>query len=153
MTKARAHAGHARGRRTTARQTRKKAGTRHVEHSESCVAGNGSGHRGHRSCGDDRHLFLFPHRGGGPVAKSISALAADFEKSHPDIRVKPIYTGTYKDSIVKALTAHKSGTPPDTAVLFAVDMYTLIDANAIVPFDDLVANADDVAWLRGFYPA
>lgn len=97
--------------------------------------------------------FYFPIAVGGPVAKSISALAADFEKDNPDIRVKPIYTGTYKDSIVKALTAHKSGAPPDVAVLFAVDMFTLIDANAIVPFDDLVANAEDVAWLRGFYPA
>lgn len=97
--------------------------------------------------------FYFPIAVGGPVAKSISALAADFEKSNPDIRVKPIYTGTYKDSIVKALTAHKSGTPPDAAVLFAVDVFTLIDANAIVPFDDLVATGDDVAWLRGFYPA
>jgi len=97
--------------------------------------------------------FYFPIAVGGPVAKSISALAADFEKDNPGIRVKPIYTGTYKDSIVKALTAHKSGTPPDTAVLFAVDMYTLIDANAIVPFDDLAANAADVAWLRSFYPA
>jgi sn-glycerol 3-phosphate transport system substrate-binding protein len=97
--------------------------------------------------------FYFPIAVGGPVAKSISALATDFEKDNPDIRVKPIYTGTYKDSIVKALTAHRSGTPPDAAVLFAVDMYTLIDANAIVPFDDLVANADDVTWMRSFYPA
>jgi sn-glycerol 3-phosphate transport system substrate-binding protein len=97
--------------------------------------------------------FYFPIAVGGPVAKSISALAADFEKDNPDIHVKPIYTGTYKDSIAKALTAHKSGSPPDVAVLFAVDMFTLIDANAIVPFDDLVANAEDVAWMRGFYPA
>ncbi len=97
--------------------------------------------------------FYFPIAVGGPVANSISALAADFERENPDIRVKPIYTGTYKDSIVKALTAHKSGEPPDAAVLFAVDMFTLIDADAIVPFDELVTNADDVAWMRSFYPA
>ncbi|MBC7609031.1 MAG: ABC transporter substrate-binding protein [Polaromonas sp.] len=97
--------------------------------------------------------FYFPIAVGGPVARGISALVGDFEKENPDIRVKPIYTGTYKDSIVKALTAHKSGTPPAAAVLFAVDMYTLIDANAIVPFDELVATADDTAWLTGFYPA
>ncbi|MDR7308932.1 sn-glycerol 3-phosphate transport system substrate-binding protein [Rhodoferax saidenbachensis] len=97
--------------------------------------------------------FYFPIAVGGPVAKSLSALVADFEKENPDIRVTPTYTGTYKDSIVKALTAHRSGTPPDVAVLFAVDMFTLIDAGAIVPFDDLVSNADDVAWMRGFYPA
>lgn len=97
--------------------------------------------------------FYFPIAVGGPVAKAISALAADFEKENPGISVKPIYTGTYKDSIVKALTAHKSGTPPDAAVLFAVDIYTLIDANAIVPFDELVASAEDTAWLAGFHPA
>ncbi|WP_293402091.1 ABC transporter substrate-binding protein [Polaromonas sp.] len=97
--------------------------------------------------------FYFPIAVGGPVAKSMSALVADFERENPDIRVKPIYTGTYKDSIVKALTAHKSGTPPDAAVLFAVDIYTLIDANAITPYDELVASAADTAWLGSFYPA
>jgi sn-glycerol 3-phosphate transport system substrate-binding protein len=97
--------------------------------------------------------FYFPIAVDGPVAKRMSALVTAFEQENPGIRVKPIYTGTYKDSIIKALTAHKSGTPPDAAVLFAVDIYTLIDANAIVPFDELVANAEDTAWLSSFYPA
>ncbi|MBC7718665.1 MAG: ABC transporter substrate-binding protein [Chitinophagaceae bacterium] len=97
--------------------------------------------------------FYFPIAVDGPVAKRMSALVAAFEQENPDIRVKPVYTGTYKDSIIKALTAHKSGEPPDAAVLFAVDIYTLIDANAIVPFDELVANAADTTWLGSFYPA
>ena len=97
--------------------------------------------------------FYFPIAVDGPVAKRMSTLVAAFEQENPDIRVKPVYTGTYKDSIIKALTAHRSGTPPDAAVLFAVDIYTLIDNNAIVPFDDLVANAADTAWLSSFYPA
>ena len=97
--------------------------------------------------------FYFPIAVDGPVAKRMSALVAAFEQENPDIRVKPVYTGTYKDSIIKALTAHKSGTPPDAAVLFAVDIYTLMDNNAIVPFDDMVANTADTAWLSSFYPA
>ncbi|MES2510301.1 MAG: ABC transporter substrate-binding protein [Pseudomonadota bacterium] len=97
--------------------------------------------------------FYFPIAVGGPVAKRISALVVDFENENPGIRVKPIYTGTYKDSIVKALTAHKSGAPPAAAVLFAVDVFTLIDADAIVPFDDLIGTAEDNAWLASFYPA
>ena len=60
--------------------------------------------------------FYFPIAVDGPVAKRMSALVAAFEQENPDIRVKPVYTGTYKDSIIKALTAHKSGTPPDAAV-------------------------------------
>ena len=51
--------------------------------------------------------------------------------------MKPIYSGTYQESITKALTAHKSGTPPVTSVLLSTDMFTLIDEDAIVPFDRL----------------
>lgn len=98
--------------------------------------------------------FYYPVAVGGPVTKTVAALVADFERENPGIRVKPIYAGTYKETLVKALTAHKSGSPPDVAVLFAVDMYTLIDADAIVSFDDLAAAAQqDKSWLNSFYPA
>jgi sn-glycerol 3-phosphate transport system substrate-binding protein len=97
--------------------------------------------------------FYYPVSVGGQVSKVIDAMAADFEKENPGIKVRPIYSGTYKESIVKALTAHKSGAPPAMAVLFAVDMYTLIAADAIVPFDEFAVTADDKAWLGGFYPA
>ena len=32
-------------------------------------------------------------------------------------------------------------------------MFTLIDEDAIVPFDDLIKTPDDQAWLKSFYPA
>jgi sn-glycerol 3-phosphate transport system substrate-binding protein len=56
-------------------------------------------------------------------------------------------------AIVKALTANKAGDPPVLSVLLSTDMFTLIDEDAIVPFDDLVKTADDRAWLASFYPA
>lgn len=96
--------------------------------------------------------FYYPVAVGGPVTKIIDQMAADFEKENPGIKVKPIYAGTYQESIVKALTAHKSGKPPHLAVLLSTDMFTLIDEDAIVPVDDL-AGADGKAWLGGFYEA
>jgi sn-glycerol 3-phosphate transport system substrate-binding protein len=96
--------------------------------------------------------FYYPVAVGGPVTKLIDQMAADFEKENPDIKVKPIYAGTYQESIVKALTAHKSGKPPHLAVLLSTDMFTLIDEDAIVPVDDL-AGADGKTWLGGFYEA
>ena len=57
--------------------------------------------------------------------------------------MKPIYAGTYQETIVKALTAHKSGNPPVTSVLLSTDMFTLIDEDAIVPIDDFVKTDDD----------
>jgi sn-glycerol 3-phosphate transport system substrate-binding protein len=97
--------------------------------------------------------FYYPVAVGGPVTKIIDGLAADFEKDNPGITVKPIYAGTYQESIVKALTAVKSGEPPQTSVLLSTDMFTLIDEDAILPWDDLIKTADDRAWLKSFFTA
>ena len=61
--------------------------------------------------------FYYPVAVGGPVTKTIDQMAADFGKENPDIKVNPIYSGTYQESIVKVLTATKSGKPPQLAVL------------------------------------
>ena len=97
--------------------------------------------------------FSYPVAVGGPITKIIDGLAADFEKENPGIKLKPIYTGTYQDSLTKTLTAVKGGDPPVTAILLSTDMFTLIDEDAIVPFDDLIKTPDDQAWLKSFYPA
>ncbi len=97
--------------------------------------------------------FYYPIAVGGKIPKIIDGFAADFEKENPGIKVKPIYSGTYQDTITKALTAVKSGEPPVTSILLSTDMYTLIDEDAIVPFDNLVKTPEDQAWLKSFYPA
>ena len=97
--------------------------------------------------------FFYPVAVGGSITKYIDELAADFSKANPGIKVTPIYAGSYQDTIVKALTAHKSGTPPVTSVLLSTDMFTLIDEDAIVPIDNFVRTADDKAWLASFYSA
>ncbi len=97
--------------------------------------------------------FYYPVAVGGPITKIIDGYAADFEKENPGIKLKPIYSGSYQESITKALTAVKSGEPPVMSILLSTDMYTLIDEDAIVPFDGLVKTADDQAWLKSFYPA
>jgi sn-glycerol 3-phosphate transport system substrate-binding protein len=97
--------------------------------------------------------FYYPVAVGGPIAKTIDGFAQAFMKDNPGIKVTPIYAGTYQETIVKALTAHKSGTPPVTSVLLSTDMFTLIDEDAIVPFDEFAKTADDKAWMSGFYKA
>ena len=97
--------------------------------------------------------FYYPVAVGGPIAKVIDGFAEGFMKDNPGIKVTPIYAGTYQDTIVKALTAHKSGTPPVTSVLLSTDMFTLIDEDAIVPFDNFARTAQDKAWMNSFYPA
>jgi len=97
--------------------------------------------------------FYYPVAVGGPITKIIDKFAVDFERENPGIKVHPIYSGTYQDSITKALTAVKSNDAPAMSVLLSTDMYTLIDEDAIVPWDPLIKTAEDRAWLQGFYPA
>src|SRR6476620_10048144 len=81
--------------------------------------------------------FYYPVAVGSPITKTIDGYAADFEKENPGIKVKPVYTGTYQESIVKALTAHNSDEPPTTEILLSTDMFTLIDEDAIVNFESI----------------
>jgi sn-glycerol 3-phosphate transport system substrate-binding protein len=97
--------------------------------------------------------FFYPVAVGGAIATYIDNLAADFTKENPTVKVKPIYAGSYQDTIVKALTAHKAGAPPVTSVLLSTDMFTLIDEDAIIPIDSFVKTADDKAWMNSFYKA
>ncbi len=97
--------------------------------------------------------FYYPVAVGGAIAKTIDGFAQGFMSENPGIKVTPIYAGTYQETIVKALTAHKSGTPPATSVVLSTDMFTLIDEDAIVPFDNFAKTAEDKAWLNSFYKA
>ena len=97
--------------------------------------------------------FYYPIAVSGPLTKIIDAMAADFEKANPDIKVKPIYSGNYGETLAKALTANKSGSPPQVAVLVASDTLTLIDEDAVAPMDQFVKTPADKAWLDGFFPA
>jgi sn-glycerol 3-phosphate transport system substrate-binding protein len=97
--------------------------------------------------------FFYPVAVGGPITKLIDAYASGFASENAGIKVNPIYAGTYQETIVKALTAHKSGTPPVLSVLLSTDMFTLIDEDAIVPFDEFVKTDEDKKWLASFFPS
>ena len=98
--------------------------------------------------GQTRLTFYYPVAVGGPITRLIDTMCADFERENPSIKVTPVYTGSYQDTIAKTLTALKSNEFPHFAILLSTDMFTLIDEDAIVPFDD-----SDRAWIGGFYPA
>ncbi len=97
--------------------------------------------------------FFFPIAAAGPITKIIDGYARDFEAEHKDIRVKPVYAGSYDDTIAKAITAFKAGKAPPLAMLGAIQVFSLIDLDAIVPIDDLANTPEDKTWLGGFWPA
>jgi sn-glycerol 3-phosphate transport system substrate-binding protein len=93
--------------------------------------------------------FLFPVAVGGPITKIVDGYARAFEAENPGIAVRPVYAGSYTDTLVKAQTALRAADGPTMAVLLSTDVFTLIDAELVVPFDGLPGTE----FLSSFYPA
>ena len=105
---------------------------------------------------DEKPLELtwyFPVAVGGPITKMIEKMAEDFNKEHPDIVVKPIYTGTYEETMTKVQTNIQGNDPPDLAVLLSTDLYTLMDMDAIIPLDEWIKKDKAEEMIKDFYPA
>ena len=97
--------------------------------------------------------FYFPVAVGGAAADTIEALTNEYAAAHPDLNISAIYAGSYSDASAKAITAAHGGNPPQISVLLSTDMYTLLDEDLIVPFDDYVTPQEAENWIGGFYPA
>ena len=97
--------------------------------------------------------MYYPVAVGGPLTQVVDGIIADFMKENPDIKVNAIYAGNYNDARIKALAALKSGEPAQLSVMFSIDIYELIEQDAIVAFDDIVTTAEDRKWLDSFYPS
>ncbi|WP_439598777.1 ABC transporter substrate-binding protein [Falsiroseomonas sp.] len=95
-------------------------------------------------------VFNYPIAVGGPITRIIDGYCEDFARAHPGFRVRPIYAGSYQDTLTKTLTAMRGGDAPHLACLLAVDIFTLIGEDAVVAWDGLPGA--DQAWLDGFYP-
>lgn len=96
--------------------------------------------------------MYYPVAVGGALTDVVDDLVADFEAEHPDIEVDAIYAGNYDDTRVRALSAIEAGDAPQLSVLFSIDLYELIEQDAIVAFDDLVETDEEREWLDSFYP-
>ncbi|WP_245308401.1 ABC transporter substrate-binding protein [Halalkalibacter urbisdiaboli] len=97
--------------------------------------------------------FYYPIAVGGPLTEVIEKLAADFHAEHPNIKVNPIYTGSYEDTMIKTQTAVQGGNAPDIAVLLSTELFTLKEMGAIVPLDEFITEAGGDDYINRFYPA
>ena len=86
--------------------------------------------------------MYYPVAVGGPLTQVVDGIVSDFMKENPDIKVSAIYAGNYNDARIKALAALNSGQPAQLSVMFSIDIYELIEQDAIVAFDDIVSTPE-----------
>jgi len=95
--------------------------------------------------------MYFPVSVGGGPDVLISNLCNEFHEEYPNITVNPVYAGTYAETRTKVQAAIKSGNTPAIALMFSIDLYSLLSMDAIYDFNSLATSDEDKEWLDGFY--
>ena len=88
--------------------------------------------------------------GGGPDAL-IDALCEEYHKINPNVKINPVYAGSYADTRTKVQAAIKGGNTPDMAIMFSIDLYSLLAMDAIADINQFCTTDQDKEWLNGFY--
>jgi sn-glycerol 3-phosphate transport system substrate-binding protein len=97
--------------------------------------------------------FFYPVAVGGPITRVVDGYVEEFNNANPDVKVASVFAGSYADTLTKIQTALQGGgNPPQVAVLLSTDLHTLVDAETIIPLDDLLKQAGD-AYLADFFEA
>ena len=97
--------------------------------------------------------FWFPVDLGGGLAKTIDGMVADFNRSHPDIRVTATYTGNYDVTLQKIQASKLAGTLPDVAVTEISSVPVLAALGAAQPLDQFIAASGGKQFLGRFWPS
>jgi len=117
--------------------------------SAALAAGLAFGLAGTAAAADTELQFFFPVAVGGKAAKTIDGLTAEYVAQTPGVKIDAVYAGSYQDTVTKVLTAVRGGNAPQLSVILSVDMFTLIEEDAIIPFDELIESDAERKWIAG----
>jgi len=85
-------------------------------------------------------LLVFPkttitlrHAMSGQNLKALEDIVKAFNETHPDIEVVPVFTGSYAETLTKAIAAYRNNTHPHIVQVYEVRLQTMLDSGAIVP--------------------
>ncbi len=69
--------------------------------------------------------------------KAMDVVLEGFHKAHPEIKVEPQFTGSYAETLSKAIAAVRAGEAPHIVQVWEVGTQTMLDSGAIVPLFEL----------------
>ncbi len=82
---------------------------------------------------DDETTITFWHAMSGSRADVVQEIVDTFNEANPDVNVVPEFTGSYAETLTKALAAYQAGEPPNIVQVYEVGTRTMLDSEAIVP--------------------
>lgn len=97
--------------------------------------------------------FFFPLAVGAGAANVVERMTAAYMAENPGVNITAIHAGGYSETLTRTLTSVRGGNPPQLAILLSTDMFTLIDEDIILPWDDFITAEEQESWIGSFFPA
>jgi len=99
--------------------------------------------------------MFFPVPVQGKLAIEMQRLIGVFNIQHPDIKVTPVYTGSYDDTNLKTRAAIQAGRPPAAAIMSANFIREYVIDLAAIALDELIAKDGGTpqGFMAQFWPA
>jgi sn-glycerol 3-phosphate transport system substrate-binding protein len=97
--------------------------------------------------------FYYPVGVAGPLARIIEGYVKDFNQSHPNVQVEPVFAGSYTESYTKILAAIRGGTPPDTAIMLSQNLNDILQQDIVIPLDEYIQTDAAQVKIDDFFPA
>ncbi|HXF81713.1 MAG TPA: ABC transporter substrate-binding protein [bacterium] len=83
-------------------------------------------------------ITLWHAMGGARYEAITKGIAEGFNRTYPSYTLEPLFTGSYAETLTKAIAAIRAGNPPHIVQVYEVGTQTMIDSGAIIPVTDLV---------------
>jgi sn-glycerol 3-phosphate transport system substrate-binding protein len=99
--------------------------------------------------------LYFPVPVQGKLSNEMQRLVGVFNQQHPDIKVTPVYTGSYDDTALKTRAAVQAGHSPALVIMSANFLREFAINNQIVSLDDLIKQdgQTNAQFMDAFWPA
>jgi len=91
----------------------------------------------------DPTRITFWHAMSGSRAEVVQAIVDSFNEANPDVNLVAEFTGSYAETLTKALTAFSAGEAPNIVQVYEVGTRTMLDSGAIVPVMEVSGGALD----------
>ncbi|WP_257211983.1 MULTISPECIES: extracellular solute-binding protein [unclassified Mesotoga] len=82
----------------------------------------------------------FWHAMSGSRLGAVEAIVEGFNAENPDIEVVAQFTGSYAETLTKAIASYRAGDQPHIVQVYEVGLQTMLDSGAIKPVFELSAR-------------
>src|SRR4029453_7128040 len=97
--------------------------------------------------------FYYPVGVAGPLARIIDGYVQEWNKTHPQIQVEPVFAGNYTEAYAKTLAAIRGGTPGEVAIMLPQNLNDIPGQDIVIPLDELIAADAAQVKMDDFFPA